>query len=212
MNEPRSASPSMGQGFASLAILFHLFAVGVVLAGNYAPSSFLASLARMVAPYTKPLHFDPGYKPLFVSQGTVFDHDYSLEFELLDDGRQLKRTLRVPSSESKFGLDRRRIATLLRGLAFATSPDRDDEATAGLVVRQIAKPILLESKDARRCLVKLRRRIPQPMDITGLPDNPDDKAYFQFPYEAEVWMDEDGDVQLIRRNAGGDDAPTAQNK
>ena len=70
----------------------------------------------------------------------------------------------------------------------------------------------MRENKASRAVVRCVRRLSQPLDLTmllpGFPkDNATAREYDQLVYEADVWIDEDGEVQAERRSSQAEVAP-----
>jgi hypothetical protein len=202
----------------SLLLFIHFFCVLVVLSSTYIRSRLQARLVGIFGPYTELFAFDPGtYTPFYYTHGLVRDDDAVIEVELYPDVERLVArqdpigTLRIPGDSSRWLDDHHRGLALAKQLAVYADPEIGNEETASRIVRSIGARAMRES-NARGARVRSVRRLSQPLRLETLfpefpRDNPAAPQYDQLLYEAEVWIDEDGEVQANRTVAAAEAAP-----
>jgi hypothetical protein len=96
-------------------------------------------------------------------------------------------------------------------MASYADPEIEADELSGEIARAVGARLMREHS-ARRAVVRCTRRLSQPLDLSTLfagfpPDDPAAAAYDQMLYEADVWIDEDGDVQVQKRVAAAEAAP-----
>jgi hypothetical protein len=222
--EPQSDSPQ-GRGppplvrsILSLLLFIHFFCVLVVLSSTYIRSRLQGRLVAIFGPYTELLALDPGtYTPFYYTHGLVRDDDAVIEVDLYPDVERLVaregriQSARLPAGGSRWLDDHHRGLALAKRLAIYADPEIGDEEAAGRIVRSVGARMMREG-NARGALVRCVRRLSQPLRLETLfpefpRDNPAAPQYDQLLYEAEVWIDEDGEVQANRTVAAAEAAP-----
>ena len=206
--------PPVLRSVLSLLLVIHLICVFVVLSSTYIRSQLQSRLVGIFGPYTELLVFDPGqYTPFYYTHGTEEDEDATLVIDLYPDGdlpvarQQLLRKVTLPEGGSAWLGDRSRAIALAKHLAREAE---DDDLSA-----QIARPVgarIMRENGARRAVVRCVRRLSQPLRLDTLfrefpADDPSAPAYDRVLYEADVWIDEDGQPQVLRRVAAAEAAP-----
>ena len=171
-----------------------------------------------IGPYTELLDFDPGYyTPYYYTLGRDDDNDAFISIDLYAQGDEpvatqtLLKTVTLPDGGSRWLGDRRRYMALAKRLSFFADPETGSDAMSSELARGVAHRVMREN-DARRAVVRCVRRLSQPLDLTmlvpGFPkDNPTAREYDQLVYEADVWIDEDNEVQAQRRSSQAEVAP-----
>lgn len=213
-------SSALGRSLASLALTIHLFCVGVVLAAscpNFRRSALQNRLVALFAPYTQLLYFDPDFTPYYYTLGRPVDDDTWLVIDLYPsadkpvDQQSPIKTLRLPDGEGRLSLRRRQAMHLARLLALHADPEVENEDLTSEIARA-AGSFGMRQANAARAVVRCMRRLSQPFDLAALnpgfpPDRPTDPAYDVTVYEADVWRDEDGEIQVLRRASRAEVAP-----
>ena len=218
-DSPPAAGPSPAvRSLLSLLLFIHFFCVLVVVCSTYIRSRLQGRLVAIFGPYTELLAFDPGtYTPFYYTHGLVRDDDAVIEIDLYPDVEQLVarqgriKTVRIPGAGSRWLDEHHRGIALGKRLAFYADPEFGDEEVSSRIIRSIGARMMREG-DARGALVRSVRRLSQPLRLETLypefpRDNPAAPAYDQLLYEAEVWIDEDGEVQANRTVAAAEAAP-----
>jgi hypothetical protein len=204
----------------SLALCIHLFCVAVVLASNFRRSPLQARLVSMFAAYTQLLHFDPEFTPYFYTLGRSIDDDTWLAVDLYPSAdqpvseQQIAETMRVPGGGSNWFDHRRRGFQLAKLLAASAEQGVENDDLTGEIARSVGGWAIGQSKN-QRAVVRCMRRMSQPFDLANLnpgfpPSRPTDPAYDAPIYEADVWKDEDGQIQVQKRASRAEVAPRQQ--
>jgi len=209
---------STWRGVASLLIFVHFFCVFTVLSSNHLRSPLQSRLVDVFSAYTQLLNFDPDFTPYYLVSGPTTD-DCFLVLDLYADGekpvaqQQLLKSVRLPepSHGSKLNGSQRRYITLARLVATFANPENELDENSGEIARAVGARIMLENQ-ARRCVFRCIQKSSQPINLNdlrpGFPgDNPNAPQYEIQVYEADVWFDEDNQVQAIKRSARNEVAP-----
>lgn len=213
-------SSGIGRSLASLGLTIHLFCVGVVLAANcpnFRRSALQNRLVALFAPYTQFFYFDPDFTPYYYTLGRPIDDDTWLVVDLYPsaakptDQQSPVATLRLPDGEPRLSQRRRQAMQLARFLALHADPEVEDEDLTSEIAKA-AGSLGMRQHKVERAVVRCVRRMSQPFDLATLnpgfpPDRPTDPAYDLTVYEADVWRDEDGEVQVLRRASRAEVAP-----
>ena len=204
-HENTSAPSSATRSIFSLLLVLHLTCVSCVLSSNINPSQLQDRLAGVFSPYTQLLHFHPGFARFHFTGSGSFNDDHFLVIET----KEANPRVQLPTAESPWGLERHRLSALAMEVAFFA----DREEMAGYYARAVGGKVLRE-KQLKRMLFSCLHKASQPMDLTllepGLPaDNPDAREYFETVYQAEVWIDEEGELTMQKRSVGRNAAPSS---
>jgi hypothetical protein len=221
----RAATADVGDSTAtlrsvvSLLIFIHFFCVFVVLSSTFRRSELQARLVTIFGPYTEALNLDPGYyTPYYYSLGRPGDNDAVIAVDLYADGnlpvqsQTALKTIILPGDGGSRWLEgRRRYFALGKRLAAYADPEDEADALSGELARGVGARLMRET-GARRAVVRCVRRLNQPLDLATLfpnfpRDNPSDPAYDEEVYAADVWIDEDNEVQVLRRARQAEVAP-----
>jgi hypothetical protein len=200
------------RSLVSLGVVLHLLCIAFVFAANVNPSRLQQRLAGVLAPYTQLLHLDPGFARVQFTDGSEASDDHRIVVapRLRDGSAGEADAVYFPGHEARFTADRWRATALANEMsAYA---DRDD------LIALFAKTIgtrVMQDRGFDHVFVRVQHKSPQPLDLATLlpgfpPENPDAAAYYDLVYEAEVWIDEDGETQVLKRASGRDAAPTSQ--
>src|SRR5262245_24675007 len=216
---PRPVLPSeLTRSIISLLIVIHFLCVFTVLASTYRRSALQSRLVSIFGVYTQSLAFDPGqFTPYFYTHGLTRDDDAVFSLDLYPAGdvpvaqRQLLTSMAFPDRQTSNLSERQRTIRLARQLAYWADPEVDRDDLAAEIARGVAGRVMREH-DAQAAVLHCTRRLSQPLDLaTLLPefpaDNPTALAYDEVVYVADVYFDEDGQVQAIRRQAAAEVAP-----
>jgi hypothetical protein len=209
------------RSIVSVALFVHLFCVAVVLSSNYRRSLLQNRLVSIFACYTELLHFDPDFTPYYYTFGRPRDDDTWIVIDLYADAEQpvtaqaLAKSVRLPEGGTNWLGDRRRCFRLAHMLAFYGDPENENDEVAGAIASEIARSVaarMMRQSNNRRAVVRCIRRMSQPLDLATLdpgfpPDRPTDPAYDVTVYEADVWIDEDNQMQALRRASRAEVAP-----
>jgi hypothetical protein len=205
------------RSIVSLLLFIHLFCVAVVLASNFRRSRLQADLVRVFAAYTQLLNFDPDLTPYYYTLGRPSDDDASLVIDLYADAdkpvaaQSPMGSVRLPDGGSNWSEDRKRYFRLAKMMAISADQDTENDDISGEIARSVAARLMRENQ-ARRAVVRCIRRSSQPLNLStlnpGYPaDRPTDPAYDATVYEADVWFDEDDQVQALKRSSRAEVAP-----
>jgi hypothetical protein len=192
------------KSLVSLGIVIHLFCLAFVLSSNVNPSRLQERICSTLAVYTRTLHLEPGLVLFQFTDGTSLSDNHVLEFSP-PDGKTLAA---FPENESRWGLERQRFSAI--AFEIASFAERDD--IAGYYAKALGGRLLRETKQEHLRLNCIHK-ISQPLDLTMLdpklpPEDPNAKEYYESVYEAEVWRDEDGELNVQKRSTGRDAAPS----
>ncbi len=180
---------------ASLGIFIHLFCVFIVLSSNLAPSGLQDRLVRFLAPYTRTLNFDPNFVPYHLASGEPTDVFHSVEVET-EDGR----ILRFPDAEWRGSFGRQRFAAVAKVIAFYAASEADQ--TSAELAKSFGEHVLTSTESARAVVRCIRHDVP-PRDAPA-PTSRNSPQHLTTVYEADVWRDPDGLVQVLKRSAANE--------
>ena len=203
----------------SLLLFIHFFCVFVVLSSTFRRSALQSRLVSIFAPYTTFFDLDPGpHTPFHLTLGRPVDDDAYITVDLyakspIADQKPIKKLV-MPDASDRFGNQKRYLALAKLLVAYGNSDLGEDEPRDE-VARQIALSIgqrAMHEVGAEMAVVRCVRRMSQPLDLDDLfegfpPDNPAAAQYDRTVYEADIWIDEDGQVQAQKRLAAGEVAP-----
>jgi hypothetical protein len=191
----------------SLALFIHCFCVAVVLGSTYVRSALQARLVGIFGPYTEALAFDPGQQiPYYYTHARLQDEDATLQIDLYADGQlpvarqKLLATVDFPSPRlSRWLPDYQRSMRLVRRLATYADEETGDENLSSMIARDIGARVLREH-GAGRAVVRCTRHGSQGLRAG---DEPEDALV----YEADVWIDETGKPEVVKRLSAAEVAP-----
>ncbi len=220
--ERASASdPGLARSIVSLLICIHLFCVAVVLAsnspGNFRRSPLQGRLVSIFAAYTRLLHLDPEFTPYYYTLGRPLDDDTWLVIDLYPSGeqpvsqQQIATTITLPSGGSNWLENRRRAFQLAKLLAASADPGMENDDVTSEIARAVGGWAMRQTGNGR-AVVRCVRRVSQPFNLSTInpgypPDRPTDPAYDSTVYEADVWTDEDKQLQVQKRASRAEVAP-----
>jgi hypothetical protein len=197
------ANPTL-RSFVSLALLLHLLCVAFVFSANVDPSRLQRRLAGVLAPYTQLLHLDPGGARLQFTDGREPSDDHILIVaEKMSDGATADAdAVRFPPQAAAMSPQRRR----LLGVASEMAAFAEDDSLAALFARSVGASVM-RSQGWDHVIVRVEHKGPQPL----YDDTPEiERSSDYVVYEAEVWLDEDGELQVQKRTTGLQAAPTSR--
>jgi hypothetical protein len=214
-------SQSLTRSIISLVICIHLFCVAVVLASNFRRSPLQQRLVGIFAAYTKLLDFDPQFTPYYYTLGRTIDEDTWFEIDLYPSGdlpvgqQEIAKAMRLPEGGSNWLSNRRRGFQLAKLLALYADPETEQEDITSEIARSVGGWAMRQTNN-NRAVVRCVRRMSQPYNLATLntgfpPDKPTDRAYDSVVYEADVWTDEDKQVQSQKRASRAEVAPRQRN-
>lgn len=208
---------AMLRSVISLVLCIHLFCVATVLASNFRRSSLQSRLVSIFSAYTGLLDFDPQLTPYYYTLGRPLDDDTWLVIDLYASAdqpvtqQQVATTLRLPEAGSNWLDNRRRGFQLARLLAASADRESENDDITSEIARSVGGWAMRQTSN-HRAVVRCLRRMSQPFDLAtlnpGFPhDRPTDPAYDTTVYEADVWIDEDQQVQVQKRVSRAEAAP-----
>lgn len=200
------------RSIVSLLIVLHLLCVGFVFSANTNPSALQQRLAGVLGPYTQLLHLDPGGARLHFTGGGEMGEDYVIVVapRRSDGSAGESEAVRIPGNEARGTADRWRAAYLAHEMS--SYAERDE--LIALFAKSIGRRVM-QDQGFDHVFVRVLHKSSQPLDLStllpGFPaDNPDAEPYYDQVYEAEVWIDEDQQTQVLKRASGLNAAPTSQ--
>jgi hypothetical protein len=210
-------SAALLRSVISLVLCIHLFCVATVLASNFRRSPLQTRLVSIFAAYTRLLDFDPEFTPYYYTLGRALDDDTWLVIDLYASAdqpviqQQVATTVRLPDAGSNWFDDRRRALRLARLLAASADRESENDDVTSEIARSVGSWAMRQTNN-HRAVVRCLRRMSQPFDLATLnpgfpPDRPTDPAYDSTVYEADVWIDEDRQVQVQKRVSRAEAAP-----
>ena len=214
---PADGGDAVLRSIVSLLIFIHLFCVAVVLSSNFRRSRLQSDLVRVFSAYTQLLDFDPNFTPYYYTLGRTTDDDAWLTIDLYSDadkpvtGQPKLSSVTLPDGGSNWLEDRKRYFRLAQFLAVNADQETENDDITSEIARAVAARVMHEAQ-ARRAVVRCTRRSSQPFNLAtlnpGYPaDRPTDPAYDVAVYEADVWIDEDNQVQALKRASRAEVAP-----
>lgn len=180
--------------FASLAIFIHLFCVFVVLSSNLAPSSLQDRLVQFLAPYTRTLNFDPNFVPYHLTSGESIDAFHSVEVDTADG-----QTRRFPEGSWRGSIGRHRSSAVAHVIAFYAAGEVDHISAE--LAKAFGARVLLETKSDRAVVRCVRHDVPPRGPMSTSQENGQQRTPV---YEADVWRDPDGFIQVLKRSAASE--------
>ena len=227
--EPAGTLSELTRSVISLVILMHFCCVFTVLASGFRRSPMLEKLVTYVfARYTQGLAFDPGTIRYYHTLGRDEDDDAILLVDLYPDaespvtGQTLIKTVSLPDSESRWLESRRRYLALAKIIQVnapeggeADPEQQNRDATAAEVAKAVGRAIIaenrLENGKFPRSVVRCVRRMSQPLRLAdldeGFPADPAASTYDVPLYTADVWIDDDGQTVIVKRQSRNQQAP-----
>jgi hypothetical protein len=193
----------------SLLLFVHLFCLFVVLSANLVPSPLQRQLVSAVATYARLLNFDPNFTRYHLTHGVEDDDDHFVEVSLAESPDA--PLARLPAVGLRSGLRSRRYQTLAAALAFYASREVDS------VSAEFAKAIgayVIRQHNASRVVVRCRwhRSLPLAPEQQGASGSSDpfDASLYETVYEADVWLEPDGSVQVLKKSSPREVAPAVR--
>ena len=186
-----------------------------VLFANFRRSRLQADLVGVFRPYTEFFQFDPQFTEFFLTHGSMQD-DRVIVVDLYPRGdehvsnQKMIKSVTLPDRGSPWTGSRRRYFGLANVLSVYGSSEQEDDLSA-LIARAVGRR-LMDENEARAAVVRSVQRMSQPADVNSLfpgfpPDDPTASQYDVTIYEADVFYDDDGQVQVNKRAGRGEVAP-----
>jgi len=193
----------------SLAIFIHLCCVFAVMAANIKRSPLETRIAETLAVYTQPLNFELMSVPYHLTHAEEADVDHRLE--ILPQGKDpaVSENWIVLPAGGVHGSDRaRRYQQIAATLAFfGTSQSPQMEAASARLAQGIAENFLHEQGIPQRIRSR-RHALQRPEDVSsGDPQQMDpwnEDLYFHTPYGANLIVNDDGTISVVKVNPEGE--------
>ena len=185
----------------SLVIVMHLFCVAVMLSSNFAPSGLQERLVAVLAPYTKTLHLDPNFVPYHLTTGEAQDRFHQWTVQSADGV-----IARFPDGQWRGGFPRQRLATMTQVAAFYADNEMDEvpaELARGLAhhaMQTNEQSFGQQDRLVVRCLQYVGDDDPSAVEVF-------DTAGINVVYEADVWVDRQGRLSVLKRSPVAEVAP-----
>lgn len=190
----------------SLLLFIHCFCITVVLSANFIASPVQQRLISAFAPYVRSLNFDPQFTRFHLTHAEPEHDDQFIEVVLAESPETL--VARFPKVGWSLSDRYRRYHTLASALAF--NANREFDSVSGEFARAIGAHVMQEN-DLKKVVVRCRWHRAQPLDPVGQgaqnPSDPNDEAYYDTVYEADVWIADDGSVQVLKKSSQREVAP-----
>ena len=202
----RTASPTTQQ-LVSLLLIIHLFCVLIVLTSYTRRSALQNRLLALLAPYVRTLNLAPASAPYHLTQYDALtgdnpqDDEHYIELEITgaDGAREVHNLNEFALS---FPDARRRYRSLATEMAYSLSEEANAENRLAEIARAAAA-FGLKRYGADAGVLRLKHHLSQPRLLDqlqeGFPEDPLASRYIVTSYEADVLLDDDGEVQLIKR-------------
>ncbi len=197
---PEAGYPgSTVRSIVSLLLFVHVFCLFVALSTNYFLSPLQVQLlnAPFLAPYVQFFKIRPT-APYHLTDGSELSDDHTLEVEVTE-GPQKGEIIRLPASKVGASSVKRRFALLARTVAVTSYLGAEQNSAA--FAKAVGARVLADGNN-EEVIVRCRRYRPQPrlLDTTNAanPADPTDPAYLTNTYQARVWRDRNGQVQLLK--------------
>lgn len=173
----------------------------------YVRSALQARLVGIFGPYTEAMAFDPGQQiPYYYTHARLQDEDATLRIDLYPDGQlpvarqKLLATVEFPSPHlSRWLPDHQRSMRLVRRLATYADDVSGEENLSSMIARDIGARVLREH-GAGRAVVRCTRHGSQGLRAGEEPED-------ALVYEADVWIDETGKAEVVKRLSAAEVAP-----
>lgn len=206
---------STTQQVVSLLLVLHLFCVLIAISSYTRRSALQARLLELLAPYTLTLNLAPSVAPFHLTQ-----YDALLGENPQDDENFLELEITRPNGEVEvhnlnelalpFPDARRRYRTLASEMVYSLGEGAENEYRLSELARAAGR-FGLERFDADAGVLRLQHHLSQPRLLenlqAGFPEDPTAPQYLSTRYEADVLLDDDGEVQLIKREDKAQVAP-----
>ncbi|MCC9609460.1 hypothetical protein LOC68_05100 [Blastopirellula sp. JC732] len=210
--DPQPLSSNV-RSILSLALIPYLFGLWVLLScplGNEYMSGLHKRLGGLYqATMGETLGISVTGSPYFVHSGEPFSEDHLLELELTE-GPGAGETIVFNNAFVHGSQAQQRVGTLATFMAVQASIGEDG------IPAQFAKSLsahAFHDSGAKRGVFRLRRHLFQPMDLgVGAATDPNAPSYFEKVYEADVWLDRDGQVQVLKRDSIEHVAPAVESQ
>lgn len=147
--------------------------------------------------------------PYYVHSGEPFSDDHLLELELTE-GKGAGETIRFNEIFSGGSQAQQRMQSLAHYIAMQVRIGEDGQAA--LFAKALAAQAFRDS-GATRGVFRVRRHMFQPLELAvGQSEDPNAPGYFEQVYAADVWLDRDGQVQVLKRDSLDHVAPAVESQ
>lgn len=219
MPRPQPTTPdpqplsSNARSILSLVLIAYLFGLWVLLScplGNEYMSGLHKRLGGLYqAVMGESLAISVTGSPYYIHSGEPFSDDHLLMIELTE-GERAGETVTINDQFASGSQAQQRLRLLAIYIALQVRIGED--APPAQFAKSLAAHTFQES-GATRGVFRLRRHMFQPMDLAaGAAEDADDASYFETVYEADVWLDRDGQVQVLKRSSLEHVAPAVESQ
>ncbi|MGY8769401.1 MAG: hypothetical protein ACKVH8_13365 [Pirellulales bacterium] len=209
---------STARSIISLLLAIHLMILFVLLSGSLVGldseyrSEVQDRLFVLFNAYGQPLQMDVTAKPYYLYQGNPLDDNLILAVDLLDEDGEVSETVLLGSAEDNVSGNRRRMRQIALGIASAArSPDTTTQAIAPVFAKAVGG-FVLKKKEVKRGVIRCRTHLPQMLNFVTnegvTEEDPYADVYFTTHYEADIWISENGKVEILKRASQSQVAPT----
>jgi hypothetical protein len=209
----REASATTQQ-IVSLLIVLHLFCVFLAVTSYTRRSPLQARLLNMLAAYTRTINLAPAQAPYHLTQYDSLiginpqDDEHFIELEITGENGEREFhnlnefTIALPDAK-------RRYRTLSSEMVY--NLDESEDANRLTEIAKAAAAFGLRRHGADTGVLRLKHHMSQPRLLAnlqaGFPPDPLASQYIVTRYEADVLLDDDGEVQLVKREDRSQVAP-----
>ncbi|TWT30603.1 hypothetical protein [Blastopirellula retiformator] len=219
MTTPQPSTPdpqplsSNVRSILSLALIPYLFGLWVLLScplGNEYMSGLHRRLGGLFqSTMGEMLGISVTGSPYYVHSGDPFSDDHLLELEVTE-GPGKGETIVFNDAFVSGSQAETRLRTLAAFIAVQARMGEDG------IPAQFAKSLAAQAfadSGAKRGVFRVRRHMFQPMELeVGAATDPNALGYFEQIYEADVWLDRDGQVQVLKRDSLEHVAPAVESQ
>ncbi|PQO45137.1 hypothetical protein [Blastopirellula marina] len=210
--DPKPLSSNV-RSIISLALIAYLFGVWVLLScplGNEYMSELHKRIGGLYqATLGETLGLSVTGSPYYIHSGEPFNDDHLLELELTE-GEGAGQTIHYNEIFAGGSQANQRMQSLAHYVAMQVRMGEDGEAA------QFAKSLAAQTfrdSGANRGVFRVRRHTFQPMELAaGQSEDPNAPGYFEQVYSADVWLDRDGKVQVLKRDSLEHVAPAVESQ
>lgn len=207
--EPSRKDAQLGatsRSVISFLLVVHLFAVGICIQSVLPTSDLGARLLTIFTPYNQLMHFDLEWTPYYLTRETLNsdtlplyeEREYLVEY--LPSGAEPSDPAAWRSIVAEYPAG---TAAKQRSLRYATAVAAfsEDDQVVSRFVRDIASHLVSDLDEQPRLIrVRQHRPVPRQRYYATLDDQPDplSPTYYVTRYTAEVIVQEDGDVNVMK--------------
>ncbi|MEQ8785504.1 MAG: hypothetical protein RIC55_04365 [Pirellulaceae bacterium] len=200
----------IARAVASLLIFIHFFCVFVAMSANFNRSPLQVRVADTLSIYTEPLNLELLAVPYHLTHADEPDVDHRLE--ILPQGKDPADSANwivLPAGGVHGSDSSRRYQQIAATLAtFGTSPVPSDEAISARLAQSVAENLLHQQGITPQRIRSRRHALQAPENIaSGDPrqmDPWDEQVYFRTPYEANLIVNDDGTISVVKVDPEGE--------